>query len=434
MLSFLTLFLGLVTGIQPVEAVGGPTAARVEFLLDGRRLAEVTAEPWRAEIDFGAGLEPHRLTAVAYSVTGEELERAEQWVNLPRSRAEASLVRERPGEVSLIWESLENRRPVAVRVQLDGKPLPPLGAGRFRLPEGDDEGLRFLTAELEFDGNVRARVERVIGGRFGAETTVEMTAVAVVGDGAEALEPQAVEGLLRKHGRPVPVVAVEREGWELLVVTEPGAVPGLGGLGRQLDRRGGRRDAELRLPAGAEVRFLSPQPGRTAKREVPIELFPISNPFSGADGDLPHLITHVDLRQPTGVLHLADAVAVAGVQAAAGNRPRAVLLILGEERADASRFSPAAVQDYLRSLRVPLVVWSTGPALVRTISEGRRPISVGTRWGRAQDVSSVGRLEAAALAVARLLRSQSIVWVEGAHLPQRIELAPGSHGLSLAGS
>ena len=55
---------------------------------------------------------------------------------------------------------------------------------------------------------------------------------------------------------------------------------------------------------------------------------------------------------------LADAAAVAGLQALAANRPRAVLVVLGEQPKDASRYDAETVRRYLESVRVPLVVWS----------------------------------------------------------------------------
>ncbi len=230
------------------------------------------------------------------------------------------------------------------------------------------------------------------------------------------------------------MVAVEEGGWHLLVVIEPSAVPALGGLGRLIDRGfGSSTDSSLGLPAGAEVRFVSPQPKHAATRDIPVDLFPMSTPFTAADGPLPYLTTHMNLGEPRADLQLADAVAVAGVQAAAGNRPRAVLLVLGAQERDGSRFAVEEVRSYLEALRVPLVVWVTGPAIARTISSGRRPVTLRTSWGRARDVSSLDRLEDSVRQLGRRLGTQSLVWVEGGHLPQRIGLARLARGVILAG-
>ncbi len=434
MLSFLTLFLGLVVGVHEVEVVGAGEAARVELRIDGRTVAELTDEPWRSEVDFGGRLLPHRLEAVAFDAAAGELARAEQWLNLPRSRAEASLVMEAPGEVSLLWESLENKRPRSVTVWLDGEPLPTGDGWSYRLPALDPAAVHFLRAELEFEGNVRSRVESVVGGRFGDQATVEMTAAVLERGRGEELPPASeLTGRLRAGGSQPAVVAVEEAPWELLVVLARDAVPGLGMLGRMLNRgQGAGLDSRDTLP-GWEVRFVSPQPSQRASSEVPVDLFPISTPFTAADGELAYLLTHVDLSRPRLESRLAEAVAVAAVQAAAGNRPRAVLLVLGAGASDASRFGLDEVRAYLAALQVPLVVWSTGPAIARTVSPDRRPLVPSTPWGKARDVSSLARFESAVRQLVRLLDAQAIAWVEGAHLPQSFELEPAPGGPSIAG-
>ncbi|MGH9464357.1 MAG: hypothetical protein ACRD0X_01840, partial [Thermoanaerobaculia bacterium] len=108
------------------------------------------------------------------------------------------------------------------------------------------------------------------------------------------------------------------------------------------------------------------------------------------------------------------------VEAAAGARRRAVLLVLGADPADASQFAPETVRGYLQALRVPLVVWRAGRA------------TTATAWGGAIDVSTVPRLETAAKDLRRALERQRIVWVEGTHLPQRIGLTDRAQGVSLA--
>jgi hypothetical protein len=123
-------------------------------------------------------------------------------------------------------------------------------------------------------------------------------------------------------------------------------------------------------------------------------------------------------------LRISDAVAVAGLQAAAENHRRAVVLVLGGDVTDSSQYAPERVRGYLDSVRVPLFVWSLyGP---------QSPAA--KAWGGAEDVSTVDKL---AQAVARLraeLDSQRIVWLEGRYLPQGIGLTPAAQGVELVGA
>jgi hypothetical protein len=89
-ISFVTLLLGIAVGMRPVEVATDPAVASVEFRLDGRLLAVLTAPPWRMLADFGAPL-PHDLVAVARNGEGAEIGRAVQCINVPRSMAEATL-------------------------------------------------------------------------------------------------------------------------------------------------------------------------------------------------------------------------------------------------------------------------------------------------------------------------------------------------------
>jgi hypothetical protein len=142
-----------------------------------------------------------------------------------------------------------------------------------------------------------------------------------------------------------------------------------------------------------------------------------------ADGGLGWLLSNVKLGGEVEP-RLADAVAVAGLQAATEHRRRAVLLVLGRDAADASRYDPATVRRYLAALSVPLFVWSLeGP-----------DTPAAKAWGGAEDVSNVRRLYAAVDRLTEELESQRIVWVEGRHLPQTIALTPAAKGIELIGT
>jgi hypothetical protein len=118
----------------------------------------------------------------------------------------------------------------------------------------------------------------------------------------------------------------------------------------------------------------------------------------------------------------ADAVAVAGMRTAGGNRRRAVVLLLGPKREDGSRFSPEVAQRYLADLRVPLFVWDlSGPAADPPIG-----------WGEMRPVDTVDDLSRAVRRIRSRLDDQRIVWLGGRHLPQAITLSDKAKGIRLA--
>jgi len=447
-LAFTTLFLGLTLGPQPVvlEVVG--EIAAVELRLDGRPLARLAAPPWRGTVDFGLELVPHKLEAVAFDAAGQERARARQWVNLLRQPAEVEILLEpaggRPAAARLAWQSLTGVAPQEVGLTLDGRALALGPDRRAALPAVDLETPHVLAAELRFADGVSARQERVFGGRFGDSIAAELTAVPIVLPG-RGRAPSAAElaGWLLADGRPLAVVAVEQGPAQLVLVRDLDAEEALRSLGsvarRVRDGLGGgpsrlgsapsRLDPEfyrytLRLPAGDVVRFLWPTAKQVSGSGLPAELFDSSRGFGGEEGGLHWLLTRVrhPAERPTGQ-RFADATAVAGLQALAGNRRRAVLLVLGDAH-DASRLSPATVRGYLEAVRVPLAVW--------TLRQGDEPAA---HWGEREVISSPSRLNSAFARLERALASQRIVWVEGEHAPHRIGLAPAARaaGLRLAG-
>jgi hypothetical protein len=109
-----------------------------------------------------------------------------------------------------------------------------------------------------------------------------------------------------------------------------------------------------------------------------------------------------------------------------------VVLVLGPQPKDESAYGVAEVLRFLEELHVPLLVWSTGRPSAKTVSEDRLPLTVSSPWGQARHIGTVSRMLAAVGVLRDVLETQSIVWVEGAHLPQRITL-DGQTGLSLVG-
>ena len=167
---------------------------------------------------------------------------------------------------------------------------------------------------------------------------------------------------------------------------------------------------------------------------------------SGSAWRLAHLRFPDDSDRPQ---RLADAVAAAGLGAAASGRRRAVVLVLGPGAEDASRFSPAEVRDYLALLGVPLAVWNVQvekvEAQVRPEPDPMSPTAPASRprqgaaaeaWGPAvRSVRDLGGWLAAHRELDRALRRQRVLWVEGRPAPGTLSLAPAAPpDLSLVGA
>ncbi len=424
MISFASLFVGLVFGIVNVELVAAGGVDRVELLLDGRVVAELR-EPWRTPLDLGCTPAPHELLAVAYDARGAEVGRVRQWINRPRAVAEASLVLEpaRKAErrvARLTWRSLVAEAPVSVAVTFDGRPLPAPDPSRIELPPHDPAQVHFLRAVLDFGRGVTAVTETVFGGPRSAESFTEMTAVPVVLDEGARLPPaEDLAGWFERDGVPLEVTAVEEGPGELVLVCE-GSVREF--LGPAL---GPRKDS---LPEAISsdfgFRFVWPAPTMTPQSTMVANLFPASLRFTPADGAIRGtLVRRVEwpAHSPRSQ-RIADAVAVAGLTAADQERRRAVVLVLGPGARDAGFLSPDEAAAFLSDLRVPLFV----------LSLGRKPSPEASRWPAPANVPAVRQFEGALAAALQSLARQRIVWVAGTWLPQTVELGPLARGVRLA--
>lgn len=455
MIHFLTLFLGLTVGPQAVELQVDPAVAAVELYLDGEEVARVDGPPWHAAVDLGWELAPRRLEAVALDEEGRELDRTEQTLNLPRPPAEVSLYFDTPPgtggsppaagdaaprRVRLAWQSVLGSTPTAVRMELDGEPLPGATLAGVELPPLDPDTVHFLRVELDFPDNLSAAEELVFGGGVQEEISTQLTAVPVIAAG-RLPDAEGLEGWLRADGgagepRPLQVRAVEAGGVDLVVVADDGAQGILERL--LLDwrsqgsvRLGVRTDPQAmdneiqrayKLLPEQQMRMLWPRPtthpGGGRQR---FDVFLTSAPFTRQDGGLLWLMTRLrpNMELPP-TTQLAEAVAVAGNQAAARDRRRAVVLLWNGGLRDAGQLAPLTVRRYLERLRVPLFVWSLGEDL----PDGG--------WGEVTDTSTLDKLDRALRRLRRHLEDQRILWVDGRHLPQRIEPTPRARKLTLA--
>ncbi|MBP7677762.1 MAG: hypothetical protein KBB14_15730, partial [Thermoanaerobaculia bacterium] len=73
-------------------------------------------------------------------------------------------------------------------------------------------------------------------------------------------------------------------------------------------------------------------------------------------------------------------------------------------------------------LGVPLEVWSAG----------RKPSREAVRWKAQRVLSATWEVEGAGHELLEAAARQRIVWVEGSHLPQDVELGPLAKGIRLA--
>lgn len=111
---------------------------------------------------------------------------------------------------------------------------------------------------------------------------------------------------------------------------------------------------------------------------------------------------------------------ITGIRAAGHGSPRAVVLILSKNPEDASGYSIEAVKHYLAQLRVPLRIWVTDK-------------ETSTKWGPATKTVSPKDFNQATKALLEELDHQWIVWVEGLHLVNRVQLDGEDPGVALVG-
>lgn len=436
MVEFLTLFVGLVLGIQQIElSVSGPVA-RVEIRVDDRLLAVADGSPWSVTCDFGRELHPARLEAIAFDGAGRELGRSVRWINLPGLRADAEIVGHRNDEgkitgARITWSSPEFQQPKKMVVTLDGEVVkigPPYLLNLEDIPE---RKVHVLTAELEFSSQIVLRRELVFGTEFEGSEDSGLTAVAVMLEDLDELPTaEAMGGWFVTAGGPLQVAAVEKPGGRVVIVRDPTVVRRLDEMLPELERRRkkARRDPRQKrkldlLGDDTEIFALSPEPVQPDGRQNRAVLFPFSiRPTPGADGVMAATVGSSAASLMGGPLMMSDAVAVAGIRAAEGNGRRAVVVLLGPQREDGSRFRPEVARRYLGDLRVPLVVWDlSGPG---------KETPAG--WGDAPPVDNLDDLVRRVRRLRYRLGEQRIVWVRGRHLPQEIELSEEAVGIRLA--
>ena len=438
MIAFTTLFLGLVLGTQPVELAVQGDVASVQLLLDSKPVATVAGPPWKQQVDLGKTLRPHLLEARALDAGGQQLATVQQWVNLPRAPAEAALVLEgsegadpaHPQRARLIWRHIEYATADSIAASLDGTAIAVAADGSMALPAYDPAQAHLLAAELRFRDGTHYRAELSVGGAAGASVDMELTSVPLSVDGNATPSVESLGKVLRLDGQPVQPVAVDKSPGRVVMVLDQGAAEQL----RQIAARGGSLvTPATAVRAGEEVEFLFPNVEMVPRKDLPARLFTMTQPFTRDSGSFAWMLTRVPVPAAQQYQRLTDALAVAGLQAASGVRPRAVVLVLGPEPRDESAYGAEEVLRFLEQLHVPLLVWSTGRPSNKTLSEDRRPLHAASPWGKADDIGSVSRILAAVERLRNVLDHQHTVWVEGAHLPGSVTVDRSARGIRVAG-
>jgi hypothetical protein len=409
MIVFLSLYLGLVSGKQPLALQADAGVASIRILLDGVTVATLTAPPWRAEVDFGPALLPHEIVAVALNAKGDELARASQFVNVPRANAEIDVVLTRdaagvPTRAKLVGRHLAQQPPRSAAFKLDDAPLAVHAGFEATLPAVDMTRPHVLAAEMRFDDDTVARREVAFGGQFAESAETQLTPVAVGQAGACApLHVRSVDDasalvIVVRDPDPREINNRLRRGAGASTAPPPVMLDAGLDVYRTPRQATTRVDSETKTaPLGDEAtsQLLSPVANPGAARGDVTTLFPMSPLFRAGMYFVltrPHMSAAADAPR-----RWADAVAVAGVRAATGGRRRAVVLVLGSG-ADKSEHQAADVRKYLAAIGVPLFVWST---------EARR-----SDWGTVEDISSAGKLGDATERLRHALDTQRIAWIE----------------------
>jgi len=421
---FLSFLVGLVVGVHPIEvAVTGPVS-RVEIRLDGETVAQIKSEPWRTEIDLGPTLKPALLEAYAFNAEGRLLGRNRQWLNSPRPRAEGVLISQLDEEGLVIgarlkWNSAEFLKPKGVDFRLDGKSVAHDPDLSVDLQGADPSTLHVLDAEIRFPDHVVVREQLVFGTGYSGDLNLHLTALPVLVDDPDAFpSSEELDGWFEAEGKPLEVADIEKGTAQLVIVRGSSVDDHLEALENNLKKNAeeGRVD---RLSDDVFFRVIGTIP--TGGPRGNARLIPFSHPKTVGRKGLADELEKARFGDLQFGLHRrADAVALAGLEAAAGNQRRTVLLILGPDQDDSSTHSPAAVRAYLEALRVPLLVFDiTGNS---PAAEAWRPVDEVVdplRW-----LSSVQWLQ-------EDLDSQRIVWLIGRHMPSDITLGPKAKGIEL---
>ena len=408
---FLTLFLGIVSGTQPlVLEVTGPVRS-VRVLFGGREVALMKNPPWETRLDIGADLTPRELTAIGFDKDGDEVARVSQIVNLPRPTAEFDIIVDQ-ADVSLRWRHLMNQQPEHATITLDDKPLVVDEHLHAKLPKINRERTHILASEIRFPDGFVARRETVLEAALSASAETQLTPIGLRDTGKG--HPRSWDGCItRVDGKPVRMAAVEKPSALVIAVRDPYPPTGLPSPlekwlteQRKTPNWSIRNTTEFDRTTGARIMWAVSQ--QFSNAEGTADLFEATSEFNAAsdyassNGNVLFMLftDYTGEAKEDAPRQFTDAVAIAGIRAVTAAQRRAVVYVLSSTE-DASKNSPAAVRRYLDALGVPLFIWSrVGPFP-----------SIASIWGPVDDISTYAKLSAATARVRNALDEQRIGWV-----------------------
>jgi len=442
-IAFVTLFLGLFYGPAEIELSAAPGVARIELYVDGDLVSELTG-PWVAKLDLGPEIVPRELVAVAKDAEGRRVGEVRQWINRPRPGAEASFVVEKGSSgtgrtARLHWHSVTGSRPKSIRVSFDGRPLDVPDPSRIPLPEHSAGTTYILVADVELEDGLAATAVASLGGEKLDEALEELTAVAIrIGRGARLPKDGRLEGWFRAGERPLRVAAVEEGPSEVVFVVAGEALDDLRRLMPESSRSQVAVAAADRidLPRGTRYRLQGAIPKTVDSPTEVVHLFAASEDFTPSDGTFFRVVGRLAFTKRTEEPRVAEAVAVAGLSAAARGRRRAVVLLLGSGAVEEGLVEAPQTRRFLSRLGVPLHVWDVSRPSAGTAPDlpppDVAPADARPHWPEAASIADLSSLLSAFRGVEKELSSQRIVWLHGRLNPARVELtAAAGPGVSL---
>ncbi len=365
-------------GKVPLEAViSDPAVARVEFRLDGRRVADSTSRPHSAEVDLGRLPLMRRIEAIAYDAAGAELGRDALVVNQGGRDFTIEISSPAdvppPGPVDLAAEvaAPDGRRVQRVELYRNGDRLAtlfePPWRHRLAVPEGPRRG--FLRAVAYLDDGTQAEdvffLDEPGGGERLEVNLVEL--FVVVSD---------------RSGRPVR--GLDRE---IFSVTEDGVAQDLAGFSEAGDLPvtvGLAIDSSasmfVKLPAVQEAAsaFLAAlEPGRDRAFLVGFA----SRPALAAEPtlDLDRVDDAVGRLRPGGRTSLWEGIVYSLVQLQ-GQAGRKALIVYSDGADQDEEFSYRTCLSFARKLGIPIYIVVSNNEALRT--EGLSLRTFGDRLDR----------------------------------------------------
>ena len=420
-MKILTFSVGVVAGKHLIEVDLGPTGKPAELYLDGELVCSPEPASPVCPVDMGEAPRVHLLELIRRNTAGDEVARAERWINRPGQEAELSMRltdRTNNGVCGghVVWLHPLKQAPVGLDVTHNGRRLRIAEDGRsFAFPCPDPQEPNMLVASAIFPDGSRAGAVTMTGG-FGGREGVTVTAVPLIGRNPGLTTCAAVTA-----GLGPSTTAIEDTGFEVVFVLDPfasyrGVVDTPGARGQ---RGNAWRRSEASLHDAEMLWFVTPDTelGRmNAFAGIMKRGFRVS---SGRAKWLNNLF-QVGMRPHKGDVRLADAVAASGLVAAARPRRRAIVLILGNRaERDDSLFSAEQAQAYLSEIAVPLLVIRT--AKVR--DDG---------WPTGVKAHNMQSLATTLEALKERLDRQCIVWFHGEQHLSRIADAL-LQGVAIAG-